>query len=210
MAQSRKNTANAHLRKKVQDAIAELSAANQPIKNSTVLEKTGGSLRDVSPLVREAKAEIEARVLAAQAVPDVPEEVWDALQMVWQAAWRSAEETSLAERRGHAQQVDKLDKELDDVLGISEKLEEEASGQMARAEIAEAKLQEMEALVHDLRLEVARLEGRLVERLEARAELETKQNIIESETAAQTSPEQQDLPWPKSNGADVAASAPAS
>ena len=106
MAQKKSNTS---LENRVRDAIRKLTDAGKKITNQTVREAIGGgSLRDIGPVVKMVKAEIEAKEVVAGAAPPMPEDFSDAANAMWELAWRLADDLAAAERHGHAVEIERL------------------------------------------------------------------------------------------------------
>lgn len=155
MAQPNSNTS---LEKKIRAAILKLIAEGKSVTNEKVRELIGGgSFRDIRPLVKTLKAEIEAKEQAARAAPEMPEDFHDAAAGMWNTAWDLADSINAAERRGHAAQIGTLEADRDDWISISEKLEDERDNETRRADDAEAKLEEANTTIRDREIEIAEL-----------------------------------------------------
>ena len=161
---------NAAFEKKVRAAVTKLENDGVRITNASVREEMGGgSFRDIGPIVKAVVAEKEARAKAESQVPDMPEDVVELATAIWEAAYRRADEVAAADRRSHAEEVKALREELTDREGDVGVVEDERDEVLARAEAAEKELGQLQGQIDDLRVEIARLEGRLLGREEAKA-----------------------------------------
>lgn len=152
---------SAVLEKKVRVAIAELDDEGVRITNAKVREKTGGSFRDVGPIVKAILAEREARERAESQVPDMPEEVSDLAMALWEAAFRAADASAAADRRARADEIKSLKDELadrDTELGI---IEDEKDAACTRADAAERAVAEGAETIVQMKIAAALLEGRI-------------------------------------------------
>jgi len=162
---AQKTNSNASLEKRIVAAVNELDAKGESVTNASVRAITGGSFRDITPVLKRVKAELEEKSRADRAVPGMPEDVLDAVAELWTLAWNKADETAAAERRGHATEVDKVKAELADQEEAVAIVEDERDQAITRAEIAEAELAETRNALHNSELAIAELRGRLAERL---------------------------------------------
>lgn len=161
-----KTKTSAAFEKKVRAAIAQLEVAGEKITNAKVREKTGGSFRDLSPIVKAVLAEQEARALAESQVPPMPDEISVLADALWEGAYRHADQMAAAERRAHAEELKDLRRELserEDEVGL---VEDERDAALVRAKAAEAGLLTQAAEIQALKVRIAGLEGRLQGRLE--------------------------------------------
>lgn len=181
----------AALEKKIRVAINELDQEGKHITNANVREKSGGSFREVGPIVKAIKAEREARAVAESQVPAMPEDVAELTTALWEAAYRAADATAAAERRAHAEQIKSLQDDLaerETELGI---IEDERDVAFARAETAEREAVELGEAVVQMKISGALLEGRvagLLEALQAQTSGvsdETQQGAIAAEAAGE-------------------------
>ncbi|SMX34403.1 DNA-binding protein [Actibacterium lipolyticum] len=155
---------NKSMETRVREAIKKLEEKGEDITNAKVRALTGGSFRDVSPVVKKLKAELEEKARVERATPDMPEDVLDAVTELWTLAWARADETAAAERRGHAVEIDKLKAEVVEQEEAVEIVEAERDQAEKRAEVAEAKNAELSEKLQETQLQVAELKGRLAER----------------------------------------------
>lgn len=154
--------ANAALEKKVRTAISELDQEGVRITNAKVREKSGGSFRDVGPIVKAILAEREAREQAESQVPDMPEDVLELTTALWEAAFRAADAAAATDRRNRADEIKALKEELaerETELGI---IEDEKDQACARAVAAEHQVAEGVETVVQMKIAAALLEGRIV------------------------------------------------
>ena len=161
---AQKTNPNASLDKRVREAVKELDAKGENATNASVRAITGGSFRDITPVLRRVKAELEEKSRADRAVPGMPEDVLDAVAELWTLAWNKADETAAAERRGHATEVDKVKSDLADQEEAVAIFEDERDHATTRAEIAEAELAETRKALRNSEISIAELRGRLAER----------------------------------------------
>jgi hypothetical protein len=162
MAQKKNNTS---LDKQIRDAINQLTADGKPVTNQTVRDAIGGgSFRDIGPVVKLVKAEIEAKEEAARAAPPMPEDFSDAASAMWDLSWRLADVLAASERHGHAVEIDRLRAEVDEALSNCGVVEDERDTAEKRADSTAKLLAEAEAALLDAKFEIARLNGQLDER----------------------------------------------
>lgn len=162
MAQKKNNTS---LEKQVRDAIQQLTADGKPVTNQAVRDILGGgSFRDISPKVKQITAEIAAKEQAARAAPEMPEDFRDAAAAMWQMSWELADEIAASDRRAHAAELERVKGEVDEALANCALVEDERDDAEKRVQDLEKRLEEARALLHDAQLEIARLDGRLMER----------------------------------------------
>ncbi|MDF0594621.1 DNA-binding protein [Psychromarinibacter halotolerans] len=162
MAQKKNNTS---LEKQVRDAIQQLTADGKPVTNQAVRDLLGGgSFRDISPKVKQITAEIAAKEQAARAAPEMPEDFRDAAAAMWQMSWELADEIAASDRRAHAVELERLKGEVDEALANCALVEDERDDAEMRVQDLEKRLDEAQATLHDAQLEIARLNGRLMER----------------------------------------------
>ncbi|MGR3269814.1 hypothetical protein DU478_05830 [Thalassococcus profundi] len=162
MAQKKNNMS---LDKQVRDAIQKLTANGKPVTNQAVRDILGGgSFRDIAPKVKQVTAEIAAKEQAARAAPEMPEDFRDAAAAMWQMSWELADEIAASDRRAHATEIERLKSEVDEALANCALVEDERDGAEMRVQDLEMRLDEARALLHDAQLEIARLDGRLMER----------------------------------------------
>ncbi|WP_281968658.1 DNA-binding protein [Roseovarius nanhaiticus] len=162
---AQKSNSNASLEKRIRAAVNELDAKGETATNASVRAITGGSFRDITPVLKRIKAELEEKSRADRAVPGMPEDVLDAVTELWTLAWNKADETAAAERRGHAAEVDKVKADLADQEEAVAIVEDERDQAVKRAEIAEAELSKVRKEERNSALVIAELRGRLAERL---------------------------------------------
>ena len=181
---------NPALEKKVRKAITDLQAKGQKPTNSAVQEITGGSFRDISPIVKIVLAEQKAAAAAARAAPDMPEAVFDHATSLWEAAWQAADESAAAERRAHAAELAERDDERADLLesiGIVEDQRDtaETHAKLAdeRADQAEARAARLSEELVKAKIRIASLEGRLLGRQETEPTAEEVQASTKDEEA---------------------------
>lgn len=162
MVQKKNNTS---LDKQIRDAIHQLTADGKPVTNQTVRDAIGGgSFRDIGPVVKLVKAEIEAKDEAARAAPPMPEDFSDAASAMWDLAWRLADDLAASERHGHAVEVDRLRAEVDEALSNCGVVEDERDAAEKRAHATAKLLAEAEEALLEAKFEIARLNGQLTER----------------------------------------------
>ncbi|WP_210528339.1 DNA-binding protein [Rubellimicrobium arenae] len=164
------NKASAALEKKVRAAVAELEKDGVRVTNATVRAKTGGSFRDLGPLVKALLAEKEARAKAEREVPEMPDDVAELATALWEGAYRLADEGAAAERRASAERIKALEAERDDRENEVALLEDERDATLTRAEAAEVRLAAQVRENLELKMKIASLEGRLQGRIEAAKE----------------------------------------
>lgn len=125
---------------KVKAAITALKKAGEKITNQTVRDKLGGgSFSALAPLVRKVRLEFEEAEAAANAVPEVPEDVMSAAQGIWTIAYRHAESVAAAERRDKAAAAARHENEMaeaDEQLGALETTLEAAECKVADLQTA--------------------------------------------------------------------------
>jgi chromosome segregation ATPase len=156
---------NTSLKKQVNDAIRVLNSRGEPVTNQTVRDAIGGgSFRDIGPLVKAVKAELAAQDQAARAAPEMPEDFHDAAAAMWQAAWELADEIAVSERRAHAAEIDKLKAEAEEALSNCGIVEDERDTAEARLKTVSNMLEESNEAFQKAQLEIATLNGRLMER----------------------------------------------
>ncbi|PWE50408.1 hypothetical protein DEM26_05640 [Thioclava sp. NG1] len=156
---------NTSLEKQVRDAIHQLTNNGKPVTNQAVRDILGGgSFRDISPKVKQIMAEIAAKEQAARAVPEMPEDFQDAAAAMWQMGWELADEIAASDRRAHAAELERLKSEADEALSNCALVEDERDAVEIRAQDLEKKLEEALRALRDAQLEIARLDGRLMER----------------------------------------------
>jgi len=156
---------NTSLEKKVREAILKLTNEGQEITNEAVRKAIGGgSFRDVAPLVKAAKAELAAKEQAARAAPEMPEDFHDAAAAMWHMSWQLADEIAASERRAHSAEIEKLKAEADEALSNCALVEDERDEADARAQAVTEQLEEAKKVLNEAHLEIARLNGRLMER----------------------------------------------
>lgn len=166
--------------KRVAKAFDDLDKQGRKATLSAVQEMTGGSFRDVTPAVREVKAAREARLEAARAVPEMPEAVAEAASVLWETAYRLADDVAASERRGHAEVVSGLTDQVAEMQEIAAKLE--ADHEVEKSQLTEARdaalkqvaiqqgeVDELGRRIRSLEIRNAQLEGRLAERDDERA-----------------------------------------
>lgn len=162
MAQKKNNTS---LEKQIRDAIQQLTADGKPVTNQAVRDILGGgSFRDISPKVKQITAEIAAKEQAARVAPEMPEDFQDAAAAMWQMAWELADEIAASDRRTHAAELERLKSETDEALSNCALVEDERDDAEKRFQDLENKLAEARSALNDAQLEIARLDGRLMER----------------------------------------------
>jgi chromosome segregation ATPase len=172
----------------VADAIARIERAGEnPTNDAIKAVLDGGSFRDIARLRREILAARALKAEADRTVPEIPEDVADALATIWAEAWRAADARGATEREAHRRQIQDREAEiaeLHDNLGAVEderdaaiqagerraaQLEAERDAAAKRAGDLEGQLAAERHQVAELRLAIARLEGRLQGRLDATA-----------------------------------------
>lgn len=162
-------TPSAAVRKRILAAIREVEKTGA-VKNQTVLKHLqdngqGASMSDVQAVVKEYREEAEAHAATMSAVPPMPEEVIEMNEKMWSLIWKKADEPVAAIKAHYAAEMEKrklLDEERDsDMLAVESQLEAATT----RAVKAEAELAEVKENLMEVRMEIARLEGRLAERL---------------------------------------------
>ena len=173
--QSPTKAAQKRLETRISKAMDQIEAAGDTVTHARVRAITGGSFREVSPLVTRLKAEREAQRQAARQVPEPPEEYADLAAQLWQTAYRLADETAAAERRGHAEEVARLQSEIAQLQEVVAQIESERDADVARIaaerdaaqerlKAATAENDELLARLRALELTNAELTGRLNER----------------------------------------------
>ena len=172
---ARKTTAkpgSKDLERRINKAMDEIEADGNTVTHARVRAITGGSFREVSPLVTRLKAEREAQRQAARQVPEPPEEYADLAVQLWQTAYRLADETAAAERRGHAEMVAALQAEIAELQEVVAEVENERDGDIAtlaaerddlleRVKTAAAENADLHAQIRKLEIANAELTGRL-------------------------------------------------
>ena len=172
---ARKTTAkpgSKDLERRINKAMDEIEADGHTVTHARVRAITGGSFREVSPLVTRLKAEREAQRQAARQVPEPPEEYADLAVQLWQTAYRLADETAAAERRGHAEMVAALQAEIAELQEVVAEVENERDGDIAtlaaerddlleRVKTAAAENADLHAQIRKLEIANAELTGRL-------------------------------------------------
>lgn len=151
------------LEAKVRAAIAQLQREGKKITNNNVREITGGSFRDLGPIVKSVREDIAAKQAAASSLPEMPIELHEAMALIWSCAWKHADETAATERRAHAEVVERHKEYLVEAEEAVAVVEGERDKNLARAETAEAKNLALEAENADWRIRHSKLEGRLEE-----------------------------------------------
>ncbi|MGX9855369.1 DNA-binding protein [Limimaricola variabilis] len=155
------------LKPRVEAAIDKIVSEGGKPTQVKIVEITGGSLRDYSPVIREVMAERAAREAAARSIPKMPEEVADMASEIWGAAYRAADEVAAAERKSHVEQAAQFETErteLEDLVGEREDERDEAITQVKEQS---AQLADLLEKCREYELEIARLTGRLAEREDA-------------------------------------------
>lgn len=153
------------LEKRVKDAVQKLTSEGQAITNEAVREAIGGgSFREVAPLVKSAKAELEAKEQAARQAPDMPADFHDAAAAMWEMSWQLADEVAASERRAHSAEIENLKAETEEVLLNCSLVENERDDAETRALALSEQLEEIKKVLNEANLEIARLNGRLMER----------------------------------------------
>lgn len=147
-------TNDAALRKKIDAAITDIEREGGKATSEAIQQAVRGSYRDLLPAIRAVKAERAERALAREQVPDVPDAVMLAFGDVWEAAWRAADESGAAARKGFAAEIDERDAAIADLEALAADLEQERDA----AVTANAKL---EAEGVQLRVELARVRSAL-------------------------------------------------
>jgi hypothetical protein len=159
------NTKNDKLETRIRGAISKLMEAGSPVTNETVRKVLkGGSFRDIGPIVKMVKAEIEAKEEAARTAPPMPEDFSDAANAMWDLTWRLADELAASERLGHATEIDRLKAETDEAMANCGLVEEERDAAELRADETAKLLAAKEAELLQAQLEIANLKGQLAER----------------------------------------------
>lgn len=200
---------NSSLEKQVRDAIRKLIDDGKQITNQTVRDAIGGgSFRDIGPVIKIVKAEIEAKEEAARSAPPMPEDFSDAANAMWDLSWRLADDFAASERRGHAVEVDRLKAEADEAMSNCALVESERDEADKRAQVTAKLLAEAEAALLDAKLEIARLEGQLAERekyIESSLAEPRIADIIEplAEDKNTTKPENEAVDRPSANDDDT-------
>lgn len=162
MAQKKSNTS---LEKQVRDAIRELTDGGKSVTNQAVRDILGGgSFRDIAPRVKQISAEIAAKEQAAREAPAMPEDFHDAAAAMWQMSWELADEIAALERRAHAAELERLKADADEALSNCALVEDERDEAEKRAQELEKRLDETRTTLQEAQLEIARLDGRLMER----------------------------------------------
>lgn len=162
-------TPSAAVRKRILAAIREVEKTGT-VKNQTVLKHLqdndqGASMSDVQAIVKEFREKTEAHAATMSAVPPMPDEVIEMNEKMWSLIWKKADEPVSAIKAHYAAELEKrklLEEERDsDMLAVEADLEAATT----RAEIAEAELTDAKENLMEAKIEIARLEGRLAERL---------------------------------------------
>lgn len=125
---------------------------------------SGGSFRDIAPKVKQVTAEIAAKEQAARVASEIPEGFRDAAAAMWQLAWELADEIAASDRQAHAVEIERLKSEVDEALANCALVEDKPDDAEMRVQDLEKWLEEAKGLLHDAQLEIARLDGRLMER----------------------------------------------
>ncbi|QPZ91572.1 DNA-binding protein [Thioclava electrotropha] len=164
-----KRTPSAAVRKRILAAVREVEKTGT-VTNQSVLKylqdnKQGASMSDVQTIVKEYREEAEAHAATMSAVPPMPDEVVEMNMKMWSLIWKKADEPVAAIKAYYAAELEK--RNLFDAERESDMLIVEADLDAAtdRAEKAEAALAEVKESLVNARMEIARLEGRLAERL---------------------------------------------
>jgi hypothetical protein len=174
---------NASLEKLVNNAVRSFYSQGKTITNETVRAAIGGgSFRDIGPLVKTAKAELAAEEQTTRAAPEMPDDFNDAAAAMLRTAWELADEIATSERRAHAAEIDKLKAEADEALSNCGIVEDERDEAEARAQSFSKELEESRGSLRDAQLEIAKLNGRLIER-ETDIVSRTKQPKLRRQTA---------------------------
>lgn len=162
-------TPSAAVRKRILAAIREVEKTGT-VTNQVVLQylrniDQGASMSDVQTVVKEYREEAEAHAATMSAVPPMPEEVLELFEKSWSLIWKKAEEPVASIKAHYATELEKKrlrEEELEsDMLAVEGELET-ANG---RADAAEARALHAEKELVAAKMEIARLEGRLSERL---------------------------------------------
>lgn len=164
--------AQKRLETRISKAMDQIEAAGDTVTHARVRAITGGSFRELSPLVTRLKAEREAQRQAARQVPEPPEEYADLAAQLWQTAYRLADETAAAERRGHAEEVAALQAEIAQLQEVVAQVESERDSEIAslvaqrdaaqeRIAISMTEAERLQAGNRALELRIAELTGRL-------------------------------------------------
>lgn len=156
---------NSKLEARIRNAIHKLMDAGSPVTNESVRNTLkGGSFRDIGPIVKMVKAEIEAKEEAARTAPPMPEDFSAAANAMWDLTWRLADEIGASERLGHATEVDRLKAETDEAMANCGIVEDERDKAEMRADETAKHLAATEAELLEAKFEIARLKGQLAER----------------------------------------------
>lgn len=162
MAQKKNNMS---LDKQVRDAIQQLTANGKPVTNQAVRDILGGgSFRDIAPKVKQVTAEIAAKEQAARTAPDMPDDFRDAAAAMWQMGWELADEIAASDRRAHAAELERVKSEADEALSNCALVEDERDAAEMRTQELEELLDEATTALHEAQIEIAHLDGRLMER----------------------------------------------
>lgn len=122
---------------KVADAISKLEKTGKKPTAQAICQITGGSYRDLLPVIREVKAAREAKLRELEQIPALPEDVQDVFETVWATAWREADASAAEARKGFAARIEALEQEIVDLQGLAGEIEEGRD----RAEVAATELQ---------------------------------------------------------------------
>ncbi|GEM94361.1 DNA-binding protein [Cereibacter sphaeroides] len=145
-----KGNARQALEPRVQEAVGQLVAEGKDVIQSAVVAITGGSLREVGPLVRAEKARRAAMAAASAEVPEMPAAAMELAAMLWADGYRAGEAQAAAERRERAALEAQHREEIDELYEAIGTLEAARDAGMARAEAAEARLAKQTATASGL------------------------------------------------------------
>jgi chromosome segregation ATPase len=156
----------------VREAFSKLRTDGLEPSARNVIALTGGKQARVLGAIRAVREEEEAKRRRMEAVPPMPGDLSDALESIWETAWKAADENAAEARRSFSLRIEELEKQASECLAIIDDLEEKNDAITAENAALEAELDEANARCAELR-------GNLDHALQRQEERQTIMEMME-------------------------------
>ena len=162
------------LSKAVRDAFEKLRKDGLEPSARNVIALTGGKQSRVLAAIQAVRDEEEARRKRMEAVPPIPSDLSDALESIWEVAWKAADKNAAEARNSFAMRIEHLEKRNEECMTALTQMEEENERLSASNTELEGALAAAFESKFGLEKEVEHLQLRLEERADLMRFVEEK------------------------------------
>lgn len=176
------------LLKAVRDAFEKLRKDGLEPSARNVIALTGGKQSRVLAAIQAVRNEEETRRKRMEAVPPIPTDLSDALESIWEVAWKAADENAAEARNSFAMRIEHLEKQNEECMAALAQMEEENDRLSASNIELEGALAAASESKIGLEKDVERLQLRLEERAELMRFVEEKIGRVSSASPGKKAP----------------------